>query len=98
MIDIHHDLLWGLDDGSTSVETSVEMARMAVADGITHVVCTPHSNGQYTYDPMVVEYKIDTLQRTLDSACVALKLGRGCAFCMSYDNLQDDKSDPTRFS
>ena len=98
MIDIHHHLLWGLDDGSSSVENSVDMARMAVADGITHVVCTPHSNGQYTYDPMVVEYKIDTLQRTLDSARIPLKLGRGCDFHMSYDNIQNAKADPARFS
>ena len=34
MIDIHHHLLWGMDDGASSMETSVAMAKMAAADGI----------------------------------------------------------------
>jgi protein-tyrosine phosphatase len=98
MIDIHHHLLWGLDDGSKSVEDSVAMARIAVADGITHVVCTPHANGQYAYEPQVVAEKIETLQRTLDDTGIALKLGRGCDFHMSYDNIQEAKASPDRFS
>ena len=63
MIDIHHHLLWGLDDGASSIETSLAMARMAVADGITHVVCSPHANGQYEYVPDVVANRIAELQR-----------------------------------
>lgn len=98
MIDIHHHLLWGLDDGSTSFENSVAMAKMAAAEGITHIVCTPHANGQYAYDRHVVAAKIDELQRTLDVQKIPLKLGRGCDFHMSYDNIQDAKADPARFS
>src|SRR5277367_3137879 len=98
MIDIHHHLLWGLDDGSTSLENSVEMARIAAADGITHVVCTPHANDQYAYDPRLIAEKIEILQYKLDAAGVAVKLGRGCDFHMSYDNIQDAKADPARFS
>jgi protein-tyrosine phosphatase len=98
MIDIHHHLLWGLDDGSTSVENSIAMAKMAVADGITHVVCTPHANGQYVYEPQVVAQKIDELQWMLDEKKIPLKLGRGCDFHMSYDNIQEAKLKPARFS
>jgi protein-tyrosine phosphatase len=98
MIDIHHHLLWGLDDGASSLETSVAMARMAAADGITHVVCSPHSNGQYNYDPQVIAEKIAELQRILDTEKIALKLGQGCDFHMSYENIQDAKEDPARFS
>ena len=98
MIDIHHHLLWGLDDGSKSLEDSIAMARIAVADGITHVVCTPHSNGQYSYDPNIVAEKIETLQQALVSAKVELKLGSGCDFHLSYDNIQEAKADTSRFS
>ncbi len=98
MIDIHHHLLWGLDDGSKSIENSVAMARIAVEDGITHVVCTPHANGQYPYDPQVVTEKIAALQTMLDQQGIGLKLGRGCDFHLSYDNIQEAKADPKRFS
>jgi protein-tyrosine phosphatase len=98
MIDIHHHLLWSLDDGASSVETSVEMARIAAEDGITHVVCTPHANGQYLYEPKVVTEKIAELQRILNDEKIELKLGKGCDFHMSYENIQDAKQDPMRYS
>jgi protein-tyrosine phosphatase len=98
MIDIHHHLLWGMDDGATSLENAVAMAKMATTDGISHIVCSPHANGQYAYGPRIVTEKIDELQRVLDSENVALKLGRGCDFHMSYENIQEAKLDPARFS
>jgi protein-tyrosine phosphatase len=98
MIDIHHHLLWGMDDGASSLETSVAMAKMAAADGITHIVCSPHSNGQYFYDPPVIDAKIAELQGILDRDALGVKLGRGCDFHMSYENIQEAKLDPTKFS
>ncbi|MEO8737614.1 MAG: CpsB/CapC family capsule biosynthesis tyrosine phosphatase [Edaphobacter sp.] len=98
MIDIHHHLLWSLDDGASSVETSIAMARMAAEDGITHVVCSPHANGQYEYQPEVIAAKIAELQQLLDSEQISLKLGRGCDFHMSYENIELAKAQPARFS
>lgn len=42
MIDFHCHILPDIDDGSESMENSLEMARQAVADGVTHIVVTPH--------------------------------------------------------
>jgi len=42
MIDIHSHILPGLDDGARDRETALEMARMAVDDGITTMIATPH--------------------------------------------------------
>lgn len=98
MIDIHHHLLWGLDDGASSVETSVAMARIAAEDGITHVACSPHANARYAYEPEVVAEKIAELQRTLDREKIGLKLGHGCDFHLSYENMLAAKADPGRFS
>lgn len=42
MIDIHCHILPKTDDGSISLEESVEMCRMAAEDGIKVIVATPH--------------------------------------------------------
>lgn len=42
MIDMHNHILPGLDDGASSWEQTLTMARVAAEDGITEMVCTPH--------------------------------------------------------
>ena len=42
MIDIHTHILPGIDDGARDLEEALEMARLAVADGIRVMVATPH--------------------------------------------------------
>ena len=42
MIDLHCHMLPGIDDGAPDLATSLEMARIAVADGIELTACTPH--------------------------------------------------------
>ena len=41
MIDIHCHILNGIDDGARTLEDSLAMAEMAVAEGITHILVTP---------------------------------------------------------
>jgi protein-tyrosine phosphatase len=98
MVDIHHHLLPGLDDGSDSIETSVAMAKLAASDGITHIVCTPHANGQYTFDTSVNTDKVRELRTRLAAENVAVTLGTGCDFHLSFDNVERAKRDPSRFS
>jgi len=45
--DIHCHLLPQIDDGPKDWETSLAMARMAVANGIGTIVATPHQLGRY---------------------------------------------------
>lgn len=42
MVDIHHHILPGLDDGPADWPTSLEMARQAWTAGVAAVVATPH--------------------------------------------------------
>ena len=48
--ELHFHLLPGVDDGPPSIEESVELARMAAADGTRTIVATPHVNGYYGLD------------------------------------------------
>ena len=49
MIDIHSHILPNLDDGSKSWDMTLEMCRLALQDGITHIVATPHADDTYAY-------------------------------------------------
>ena len=98
MVDLHHHLLPGLDDGSTSLTTSVEIARIAAAEGITHIVCTPHASSHFTFEPEQNSLRLTQLRAALAEAGVAVTLGLGCDFHLSYDNVQDALKNPGRYS
>lgn len=42
MRDVHCHILPGVDDGSRSMDESLEMIRAAMRVGITRMTCTPH--------------------------------------------------------
>lgn len=78
MIDLHHHLLPGIDDGAADLEMALEMARMAVADGISTVACTPHIYpGLYENTGEGIRAAIASLQAELDAAGIALQLVEG---------------------
>ena len=52
IIDFHSHILPELDDGSRSVEESVAMLQQEAAQGIGHVIATPHFYARYD-DPQV---------------------------------------------
>jgi protein-tyrosine phosphatase len=95
MIDIHHHLLFGLDDGSPDLETSVAMVQMAADDGITHISCTPHANHRYHFDPSVNAERIAELRSQVDGR---ITLALGCDFHLSYDNIEDALKHPTKYT
>lgn len=52
MIDIHSHILYGIDDGATSIEESIEILKKLSILGFTKVIATPHyiSNTEYVAD------------------------------------------------
>lgn len=98
MVDIHHHLLWGTDDGAKDFETSLAMAKASAADGVTEIVCTPHANAQFAFDPVRNAERVALLQQRLDDEGVTLKIGLGCDFHLSYDNIVEAKQTPQKFS
>lgn len=47
-VDIHCHMLPGIDDGAADWQTAVDMARMAVKDGVRTVIVTPHQLGNFS--------------------------------------------------
>jgi protein-tyrosine phosphatase len=98
MFDVHHHLLFGMDDGPETIEESIAMAAMAAEDGITHVVCTPHANNQYKFDPQIISERLDQLRGALTAAEIGIVLGRGCDFHITWENLQDAIANPSKYT
>lgn len=94
MVDVHCHILSGFDDGAKSFEDSLAMAETAIADGITHVVATPHSNDEYRFDFAAVQQAAARLQHELGDR---LLLATGCDFHMSRDNIAALKKGPAGF-
>jgi protein-tyrosine phosphatase len=94
MVDIHSHILPGVDDGAKSWEMAVEMCQMAAADGITHMVATPHANDEFVYDRQQHEAAIAQLREKLNGA---IELSLGCDFHMSFDNILALRKNPAEF-
>ncbi|MDE3110163.1 MAG: hypothetical protein KGL02_09500, partial [Acidobacteriota bacterium] len=62
MIDIHCHILPELDDGAESLEIACAMAEMAIEDGVTHIVGTPHANSAWRFEPSAIRQRRDELQ------------------------------------
>jgi protein-tyrosine phosphatase len=95
MVDIHCHILHGLDDGADTLETSIQMAESAIADGVTHVVGTPHANSHYKFDPELIRQRRDELQAAVGDR---LKLATGCDFHLNFENLQDLETNHQKYT
>ena len=78
MIDLHSHILPGIDDGAADIEMSVEMARLAVADGTSVLACTPHfMPGIYDNSIAILNQAISTLRLRLNNEGIPLRLISG---------------------
>ena len=76
MIDLHCHLLPGIDDGPETLEQALELARIAVANGITHSVVTPHIHpGRYENDRVSIEASLAAFRGAIEEAGIPLQLG-----------------------
>jgi protein-tyrosine phosphatase len=67
IVDIHCHFLPNVDDGPTTWEESLEMARIAYQDGIRVAVTTPHfiQGTRWEPDSAVIKNKVEELNRKL---------------------------------
>jgi protein-tyrosine phosphatase len=72
MIDLHSHILPALDDGAADMEVALEMARAAVADGVSTMVATPHVDDRYGLDPPSIGEQVGALNLALARAGIAL--------------------------
>jgi protein-tyrosine phosphatase len=75
LIDLHSHILPGVDDGAPDMATSLEMARLAVADGIEVMACTPHfMPGLYDNSAVDIRRRVAALNQKLIEEDIELAL------------------------
>ena len=93
MIDLHCHILPGIDDGPELLDESIEMCRIAVDDGISKVVCTPHHVvGKYNNNREKIIRCVEKLQASIDSEHIPLTLYPGCEIRLDINLVESIKA------
>ena len=72
---MHNHILPGVDDGSQSMETTLEMIRIAANDGTTLMVATPHfKKGHHNSSPATIKRLVSEVQALADENELNLKI------------------------
>lgn len=78
MVDLHCHVLPAIDDGSESLDQSLEFCRVALQDGVTTLVATPHQKpGQFNNTPGGIHQKVIELQEAVREAALDVTIVEG---------------------
>ena len=96
MIDIHSHLLYGIDDGSKSIEESIEIIKQLNKIGYTDIILTPHYINHSKYDSPKKNNLIllDNLKQALKEKKIKINLYLGNEIYINHhisDLLDDEK-------
>lgn len=88
MVDLHSHVLFGMDDGSRSLDESLEMLRGAEKLGFRGVVCTSHyKKGMYENTLYDENFKI--LADAVISHGIKMRLYKGNEFFLDLEGIED---------
>ncbi|MFD1205222.1 tyrosine-protein phosphatase [Sporosarcina contaminans] len=65
IVDIHSHVLPGLDDGAPSMEEAILLTENAAANGVTHIIATPHLNDKYRNHAKQIKEAVADLNKEL---------------------------------
>lgn len=78
MIDIHNHIIFNVDDGSKSIEQSIEMIKMAKSVGVTDISFSPHyMEDGYKTEKTILYEKVDEIRNRLSEENIDINLYLG---------------------
>jgi protein-tyrosine phosphatase len=84
VIDLHCHVLPGIDDGPSTLDGSIALARAAAAAGIDTLVATPHVSARYRNDAATIAPLLAQLNDRLDTEQVAVRVRAGAEIAMTH--------------
>lgn len=73
-VDLHSHILHGLDDGATTIDDAIMLAKALKEWGFSRVTCTPHINAKFPNSPDRIKPAFDSLTAALEAEGVDLEL------------------------
>ena len=95
MIDIHSHIVPGVDDGAQTFEQSVAMLELAIRTGTTDIVATPHASPEFDFQPEVTQAEVARLRAHFGER---IRVHTGCDMHLSFDNVEDARANPAKYS
>jgi protein-tyrosine phosphatase len=92
VIDLHSHILPGVDDGPTTLEESVDIARRAAADGVRIIAATPHVRDDYPTSAETMERLVADVRRAVLEAEIPVDVRPGGEIAIDWlDRLSDEE-------
>ena len=73
-VDLHSHILHGLDDGATTINDAILLAKALKEWGFERATCTPHINAKFPNSPDTIKPAFDSLTAALEAEGVDLEL------------------------
>src|SRR5206468_2645516 len=77
LVDLHTHVLPGVDDGARDLAASLEMARLAVANGVGTIVATPHVREDFLHTADGIRPAVRALQDEFDAGAIDCRVVPG---------------------
>ncbi|WP_077342087.1 tyrosine-protein phosphatase [Pseudocolwellia agarivorans] len=89
MIDIHSHILPGIDDGARSLDEALDMLRIAIDQGVTTQVLTPHIHmGRFNNTKQHIEQEFTKFKEQVNAANLPIKLLLGAELRIGPEIMQ----------
>lgn len=94
MVDFHCHILPGVDDGAKDMEETVKMLKIASAEGITHIIATPHFKiNHHNKSPEKIEEVFENVKKAAIDNNIDIKIycGSEVMFFNDIESVYEEK-------
>lgn len=79
LIDLHHHVVYGVDDGPKTLQESLALLKMAERSGITHIVATSHASpAEWAFPKRAYLAHVGELREACRANGIGIQLYYGC--------------------